>query len=149
MVKVMTGKTRIQRKAGATRPDRAPPPIRAWRESLNLTRPEVVSAIASRYRDYALMDQATLAKWESGRNALKVEHLRLLAEIYGVPAENLLHHPDDKHIPGLLKEAMDVIRTRNTTEVRAWLREGMTLTKKTRREKTGGNGAKTSAPRAG
>jgi transcriptional regulator with XRE-family HTH domain len=145
MVKALTGKTRIQRKGGAIRADRAPPPIRAWRESLNMTRPEVVSAIASRYREYALMDQATLAKWESGRNALKVEHLRLLAEIYGVPAENLLHHPDDKHIPALLKEAMDVISTRNAAEVRAWLQEGMTLTKKTRAEKAGNGGGKRSA----
>lgn len=67
------------------------------------------------------IDQATLAKWESGESAVRVEDLELLAKVYGVPVESLFHPPGDKETPELLLRAHEIITGRNREAVKAWL----------------------------
>ena len=55
------------------------PFLRAWRESLKLSRQVVADRIGS--ITGPTPDQATVAKWESG--SVRVEDLELLAQVYG------------------------------------------------------------------
>jgi transcriptional regulator with XRE-family HTH domain len=73
------------------------------------------------------IDQATLAKWETGESGVKVEDLELLAKIYGVSADRLFFPPGDAVTPELLGEAYSIIRGKDQEAVRAWLASGKFL----------------------
>lgn len=73
------------------------------------------------------MDQATVAKWESGENRVTVEDLELLAQIYGVTADRLFFAPGDDRTPVLLAEAHKIITGADPEAVKAWLASGAFL----------------------
>ena len=98
--------------------------LRSWRESLNLTRQNVVSLISARALRCEPMDQASLAKWESGETAVRVEDLEMLAIIYNITADRLFFPPGDKMTPELLSRAHEIIVTRDPEAVAAWLASG-------------------------
>ena len=101
--------------------------LRAWRESLGLSRPAVVNKLAIGGAKAAPIDQATLAKWESGETAVKVEALEMLAKIYGVTVDRLFFPPSDTRTPELLRQAHEIIVTRDPAAVARWLASGSDL----------------------
>ena len=98
--------------------------LRAWRESLGLSRANVALSILTLLHDDALFDQATVAKWESGESRVTVEDLQLLAKVYGTTADRLFFPPGDALTPELLGAAHQIITTRDPAAVRAWLASG-------------------------
>lgn len=74
-----------------------------------------------------VIDQATLAKWESGETSVRAEHLEILAQIYGVTPDRLHFAPGDKHTPEMLRLAHEIITTRDPEAVARWLASGADL----------------------
>jgi transcriptional regulator with XRE-family HTH domain len=70
------------------------------------------------------VDQATIAKWESGETAVRVTDLKLLAEIYGTVPERLLYDPADLLIPELMQQAHRLLTTKDPLAVASWLAAG-------------------------
>ena len=97
------------------------PFLKPWRRSLGLSRAQVVARLAELPEMSKDIDQATLAKWESGESAVRVEDLELLAKAYGVPAQSLFYPPGDQETPELLARAHEIITGRNREAVKAWL----------------------------
>lgn len=75
----------------------------------------------------APIDQATLAKWESGETAVRVQDLEMLAEVYGVTTDRLFYQPGDERTPELMRRAFDVLKLANPADVEDWLRLGERL----------------------
>lgn len=101
--------------------------LRPWRESLGFSRPMVVAKM-SELSEYAYsIDQATLAKWESGETRVTVEDLELLGKVYGVSADRLFFAPSDERTPELLRAAHEIITTRDSAAVTRWLASGADL----------------------
>ena len=103
--------------------------LRAWRDALHLSRAEVVNRLSMRPEVSQSIDQATLAKWETGETAMRVEDLELQAKIYGVTADRLFFSPNDALTPQLLGEAHSIISGKDTEAVKAWLAAGKFLPK--------------------
>lgn len=101
--------------------------LRAWRDSLGLSRQTVVERIAAELRLPEPIDQAALAKWEKGEVAVKVEDIEILAKIYGVDAPRLFFPPGDERTPALLKRAHDIIVNSSPEAVARWLAMGEIL----------------------
>lgn len=114
-------------------PEHAMQYLRAWRDSLRLSRPAVVNKLATLGGGMDPIDQATLAKWESGETAVKVEDIEKLAQIYGVSPDRLFFAPGDTRTPELLKLAHDIITTRDPDAVARWLASGTDLKDVTRK----------------
>lgn len=70
------------------------------------------------------MDQATLAKWESGETQITVSDLELLAQVYGVTVDRLHFEPGDTLTPAFLKAAHEIVTSRDPEAVKAWLASG-------------------------
>ncbi len=71
--------------------------LRAWREASGLSRPQVAAAINRAFpRDYAKMDQATIAKWEKGDSAVRMMDAIMLAKVYGCEPGMLFWPPADR-----------------------------------------------------
>lgn len=104
--------------------------LRSWRESLGLSRQAVANKIGTIRSDLITLDQATIAKWESGETAVKVEDLELLAQVYGVSADRLFFPPGDRETPELIKSALKILTTKNPEAVRQWLALGENLAAK-------------------
>ena len=102
------------------------PTLREWRDSLGLSRPQVAEKIAL-LRVNDPVDQATVAKWESGETAVRVQDLKLLAEIYGVRPEQLLYSPTASQTVERMRQAYEVIATRDPAAVDRWLASGTDL----------------------
>ena len=112
------------------RPEKKPMAyLRAWRDALHLSRAEVVNRLSMLPEVSQTIDQATLAKWESGETAMRVEDLELLAKVYGVTADRLFFSPNDALTPQLLGEAHSIISGKDTEAVKAWLAAGKFLPK--------------------
>ncbi|MFT9221939.1 helix-turn-helix domain-containing protein [Gluconobacter oxydans] len=103
--------------------------LRAWRESLGLSRPAVANRIGTS-ADGKMLDQATLAKWESGESAVRVQDLELLAEVYGVTADRLFFPPGDERTPDLMKRAYEILTNANPEAVERWLALGKDIIEK-------------------
>lgn len=73
------------------------------------------------------MDQAALAKWETGETAVRVEDLMLLAQVYGTTPDRLFFSPADAKTPEMLRRAHEVIVARDPQAVAAWLGMGEML----------------------
>ena len=101
--------------------------LRGWRESLGLTRQNVVSLISAGLPRSEAMDQASLAKWESGETAVRVEDIEMLAKVYHVTADRLFFSPGDENTPKLLQKAHEIIVDRDPDAVAAWLVSGAFL----------------------
>lgn len=102
--------------------------LRSWRESLGMSRQEVANRIAAlRPNVTPPLDQATLAKWEKGETAMRVEDLRLLAEVYGVTPDRLFFAPGDDRTPKLFARAFQVLMNAPAEDVEHWLRTGEAL----------------------
>lgn len=106
------------------------PYLRAWRESLGLSRQAVVNKIGTINPDRDPPDQATLAKWEDGETAVRVEDLRLLAEVYGVTPDRLFFEPGDEATPDRYRRAFKVITEAAPEAVDQWLGMGELLRKR-------------------
>ncbi|WP_424140273.1 helix-turn-helix domain-containing protein [Roseomonas chloroacetimidivorans] len=98
--------------------------LRAWRESLGLSRQEVVNKIGTLAPDDSPLDQAALAKWESGETAVRVEDIALLAQVYGVTPDRLFFPPGDDRTPELLRKAHEIITSGDPEAVKRWLAMG-------------------------
>lgn len=103
------------------------PHLRSWRESLGLSRQAVANKIGTIRSDLITLDQATIAKWESGETAVKVEDLELLAQVYGVSADRLFFPPGDKETPELIQKALKILTSKNPEAVKQWLALGENL----------------------
>ena len=101
--------------------------LRAWRESLALSRQAVVNRIGTNHPDLDVIDQATVAKWESGETAVRVEDLRLLAEVYGTTPDRLFFEPGDERTPEALQRAYQIILTKDGNALEMWLKLGESL----------------------
>ena len=101
--------------------------LRAWRDALRMSRPEVVNRLSMLPEVSQPIDQATLAKWETGESAVRVEDLELLAKVYGVTADRLFFAPNDTLTPQLLGEAHSIITGKDPEAVKAWLASGKFL----------------------
>lgn len=99
------------------------PFLRAWRESLGLSRQVVADRIGS--ITGTTPDQATVAKWERG--GVRVEDLELLAQVYGVRADRLFFPPGDEWTPEALKRAHDVLVRMPRDKAMRWLEMGADL----------------------
>lgn len=102
------------------------PHLRAWRNSLGLSRQVVVDKLAL-LDGGPPRDQAALAKWESGESAVRVEDLMLLAEVYGTTADRLFFPPGDAGTPAAMQAAYEIITSRDPEAVRRWLAMGESL----------------------
>ena len=112
----------------ARRIEKRPMPfLRAWREALRLSRPDVVNKLSTFPEVSRPIDQATLAKCETGESGLKVADLELLAKAYGVTPDRLFFAPGDAQTPELMGEASLIIRGKDPEAVRAWLASGKYL----------------------
>ena len=112
----------------ARRTEKKPMPyLRLWREALRISRPEVVNRLSMLPEVSQPIDQATLAKWETGESAVRVEDLELLAKVYGVSADRLFFPPNDTLTPQLLGEAHRIITGKDPEAVKAWLASGKFL----------------------
>ena len=58
---------------------------------------------------------------------MKVEDLELLAKVYGVTADRLFFAPGDTRTPELLRQAHEIIVSRDPEAVARWLASGMDL----------------------
>lgn len=103
------------------------PTLRAWRENLGLSRQEVADRMALISPDQPQVDQATIAKWESGETALRVQDLLLLAEIYGATAGKLLCDPGDLGAAEFTSQAHRILGTKRPEALAAWLTIGELL----------------------
>ena len=101
--------------------------LRPWRESLGLSRPVVVAKLSELSNYTYAIDQATLAKWESGETRVTAEDLEMLAKIYGVSTDRLFFAPGDTQTPELLRLAHEIITTRDADAVRRWLASGQDM----------------------
>ena len=101
--------------------------LRMWREALHLSRATVVNRLSTLPEVDRPIDQATLAKWETGESAVRVEDLELLAKIYGVSADRLFFPPTDKVTAQLLGDAHGIITGKDPEAVKAWLAAGKFL----------------------
>ena len=101
--------------------------LRAWRDSLGLSRQAVVNKLATIRPDDPPIDQATLAKWELGETALRVEMLRLLAQVYGVSPDLLLFAPGERRLPGQMRRALEIVDRAEPEAVERWLALGEAL----------------------
>ena len=101
--------------------------LRSWRESLGLTRQNVVSLLSVGSPRSQTLDQASLAKWESGETAVRVEDIEMLAKIYHTTADRLFFSPGDETTPALLQKAHEIIVERDPEAVAAWLAAGAFL----------------------
>lgn len=106
------------------------PYLRAWRSSLGLSRQAVANKIGTIRPDESPIDQATLAKWEDGETAVRVEDLRLLAEVYGTTPDRLFFPPGDQATPDRLQRAYKVIMDATPEAVEHWLQTGEGLRQK-------------------
>jgi transcriptional regulator with XRE-family HTH domain len=97
-----------------------PEHLRAWRESLGLSRQTVVDRLAS-LSGYGPIDQAALGKWESGETAVRYEDLVALASIYETTPDRLFFEPGDKRTPDLLQRAHSIITSCDPEAVERWL----------------------------
>jgi transcriptional regulator with XRE-family HTH domain len=100
------------------------PHLRAWRDSLKLSRQVVVDRMAIIGPGDSPIDQATLAKWEDGETAVRVEDLYLLAQVYGVTPDRLFFPPGDRRTPEHIQRAFKVITSADPDLVDGWLRTG-------------------------
>jgi len=73
------------------------------------------------------MDQAALQKWGNGTVGVKVEDIELLAQIYGVTPDRLFFAPGDKRTPELLRQAHEIIVSRDPEAVARWLASGRNI----------------------
>ena len=80
--------------------------------------------IGQRWPDLAGLDQATIAKWESGETALRVTDLKLLAEVYGTTPDRLLFEPGDELTPELMHRAHRLLVTKDRRALDIWLSSG-------------------------
>lgn len=101
--------------------------LRAWRESLGLSRQAVADRLGSLRASSGPVDQGTIAKWESGETAIRVEDLLLLAKIYGANPEWLFFKPGDGVSLARLQTFFDVVKHKDPTAVEAWLTMGAML----------------------
>ncbi len=97
--------------------------LRAWRESLKLSRQYVADQIGS--LTGITPDQATVAKWESG--SVRVEDLELLARVYGTRADRLFFPPGDEWTPEALRRAHEVLTRLPRDKAARWLEMGADL----------------------
>lgn len=58
---------------------------------------------------------------------MKVEDVEMLAKIYGVSADRLFFAPGDARTPDLLRQAHEIITTRDPAAVERWLASGSDL----------------------
>ena len=109
------------------------PKLRAWCESLGMSRPQVVDMLAELYGAACNTDQAMLAKWESGETRITVEDFQLLATCYGLCPEQLLSQAAKMKAASTQKtkksaRAILPNKPHPWTYLRAWRkRAGMTL----------------------
>lgn len=101
--------------------------LRAWREALRLSRPAVVARMSELSVSKTSIDQATLAKWESGETRVTVEDLETLGKVYGVTADRLFFAPADHRTPELLRAAHAIITAKDPDAVARWLASGADL----------------------
>lgn len=99
------------------------PYLRAWRDSLKLSRQTVADRIGC--LTGTTPDQATVAKWESG--SVRVEDLVLLAQVYGTSADRLFFPPGDEWTPEALRKAHDVLTKLPRDKAARWLTMGADL----------------------
>lgn len=98
--------------------------LRAWRDELGLYRSDVVARIRVLDPSRSNMDQATLAKWESGATPLRVADLVLLAKVYDVAPESLFSPPiRGAHRIAAIRRAHRIIQRRKIDFVEQWLSE--------------------------
>lgn len=97
--------------------------LRAWRESLGLSREEVVNKIGTSASG-APTSQATLAKWESGETGVRVQDLEVLAQIYGITPDRLFFAPGDERTPTLMRRAFDILKNADPEKLERWLSLG-------------------------
>lgn len=97
--------------------------LRAWRESLGLSREEVVNKIGTSASGVPT-SQATLAKWESGETGVRVQDLEVLAQIYGVTPDRLFFAPGDDKTPALMKRAFEILKGGDPEKIERWLALG-------------------------
>lgn len=102
--------------------------LRSWRESLGLSRQEVANRIGTD-AGRPPVDQGTIAKWESGETAVRVEDLALLAAAYGIGPDRMFFPPGDTDTPELMKRAYDVLSQSDRKAVEQWLAVGEALVK--------------------
>lgn len=100
------------------------PTLRAWREVNKLSRQQVVDRINASRPDVTPMTQATIGKWESGETAVTFAGMKILAEIYGTTADRLAFDPTDNITPDLMKQAYDILESKDRDAIRAWLKSG-------------------------
>lgn len=100
------------------------PHLRAWRDSIGLSRQAVADRMLQLRPGDAPVDQATISKWESGETAVRVQDLQLLAEVYGVTADRLFFPPGDVRTPELIQRAFSVIVSADPELIEGWLRTG-------------------------
>jgi transcriptional regulator with XRE-family HTH domain len=101
--------------------------LREWRESLGLSRQAVVNRLGVLLPGERVMDQATIAKWESGETLITVADLELLAQVYGVTADRLHFAPGDTLTPMFLGIAHEIVTSRDPEAIKAWLASGKFL----------------------
>jgi transcriptional regulator with XRE-family HTH domain len=101
--------------------------LRAWREILSLSRSAVVAKMSDISENTYTLDQATLAKWETGETRVTVEDLDLLAKVYGVSPDRLFFAPGDRETPELLRQAHEIITSRDPEAVKRWLASGQDM----------------------
>ncbi|MCA3366353.1 MAG: helix-turn-helix transcriptional regulator [Roseomonas sp.] len=86
--------------------------LRAWRDSLGFSRSQVVQMLAKLEGADGNIDQATLAKWESGETRITVEDFHLLAICYGINSAQLLSPP-----PNVMPTSAPKTRTITQAEI--------------------------------
>lgn len=111
------------------------PTLRAWRESLGLSRQAVANIIGTLSQAEGNIDQATVAKWESGETAVRYTDLKLLAEAYGTTPDRLLFDPGDNLTPELMRRAHSILTTKDKSALEAWLANGEFLPNSTGQKK--------------
>lgn len=111
--------------------------LRAWRDSLHLSRQEVVNLLGTFAGADGPKDQAALAKWESGETAVRVEDLELLSRVYGVTPDRLFFAPGDERTPQLLGQAHSIITSGDPEAVKRWLAMGELIQSRNAVTKTG------------
>lgn len=101
--------------------------LRAWRETLGLSRQNVVDRMGELTPGASPVDQATLEKWEAGKSAVRVEDIKLLAEVYGVTVDRLFFSPLDKRTPAQIHRAVEIITASDPDLIDDWLNLGKGL----------------------
>lgn len=103
------------------------PTLLAWRNAADMSRQDVVNKVAQLHPEIDPLDQATVAKWETGESAIRVVDLRLLAEVYGTSADRLLFNPTDNVTREIVEQAHEILSSKDPDAIRAWLASGMFL----------------------